>query len=109
MTAKQSSLYQTPRMHAYVAPHGRYTPVDVYEKLAEGARAFFFAATPGSALGARAAALPLLSPSVAQMLKGRHWLTGSGVARQLALLGFLPRSWSYIRDLYSRRSGRALQ
>ena len=43
------------------------------------------------------------------MLKGRHWLVGSGVAGQLALLGFLPRSWSYIRDLYSRHTGHALQ
>ena len=109
LTAKQSGLYQATRMHAYVAPHGRYTPVDVYEKLAEGARAFFFAATPVSALGARAAGLPPLPPSVAHVLKGRHWLAGSGVAGQLALLGFLPRRWSYTRDLYSRRTGRALQ
>ena len=25
------------------------------------------------------------------------------------MMGFLPRSWAYIRDMYSRRSGRALQ
>ena len=43
------------------------------------------------------------------MLTGRHWLAGGGATGQLALLGFLPRSWTYICNLYSRRSGRALQ
>ena len=96
-------------MHAYVVSHGRYMPVDVLGKLAEGARAFFYAATPASTLGALADELPPLSPGVAHVLTGRHWLTSEGVAGQLALLGFLPRHWSYTRDLYPRRSGRALQ
>ena len=43
------------------------------------------------------------------MLMGRHWLSGHAVAGQLALMGYLPRSWMCIRDLYSHRSGRALQ
>ena len=43
------------------------------------------------------------------MLAGRHWLDGDGAAGQLALLGFLPSRWSFIRDLYSRRAGRAIQ
>ena len=43
------------------------------------------------------------------MLAGRHWLEDDGVAGQLALLGFLPRHWSYTRDLDSRRAGRAIQ
>ena len=43
------------------------------------------------------------------MLTGRHWLAGDEAAGQLALLGFLPRSWACTRDLYSRRSGGALQ
>ena len=84
-------------------------PDDVYTTLAEGARAFLFAATPASTLGARATGLPPLPPNAAHALTGRHWLAGSGVANQLALLGFLPRCWTYTRDLYSRRTGRALQ
>ena len=43
------------------------------------------------------------------MLTGRHWLAGDAPTGQLALLGFLPRRWSYVRDLYSRRTGRAIQ
>ena len=68
-----------------------------------------FAATPASTLGARATELPPLPPNAAHALTGRHWLAGSGVANQLTLLGFLPRCWTYTRDLYSRRAGRALQ
>ena len=60
-------------------------------------------------LGARAAEIPPLPSDAARVLTGRHWLAGDEAAGQLALLGFLPRSWAYVCDLYSRRSGRALQ
>ena len=109
LTAKQTGLHRARRMHAYVVLHGQHALVDVLAKLAEGARALFYAATPVSTLGTRAAELPLLLSSVAHVLTGRHWLAGDGVAGQLALLGFLPRHWSYTRDLYSRRAGRALK
>ena len=45
----------------------------------------------------------------ARVLTGRHWLADDEAAGQLALLGFLPRSWAYVRDLYSQCFGRALQ
>ena len=109
LTAKQTGLFCVRRMHAYVVPHGQLAPVDVLARLAEGARAVFYAATPVSALGTRATKLLLLPSDVAHVLTGRHWLARDGVAGQLALLGFLPRRWSYTRDLHSRRAGRALQ
>ena len=108
MTAKQSGLYRALQWHAYVVSDGRHAADDIIEELAAGARAFLYAATPASVLGARAAEPPLPAGAT-RVLTGRHWLSGDAVAGQLTLMGFLPRSWACIRDLYSRRSRRALQ
>ena len=108
LTAKQSGLYHTPRMHAYVVSHEQHVPEDIVGELAAGARAFFYTATPASSLGARAAELPSLPSGASHVLTGKHWLAGNQVAGQLALLGFLPHSWACTCDLYSWCSGRAL-
>ena len=109
LTAKQTGLCRPRRMHAYIISHARDTPHDVLEDLAKGVRAFFYAATPASTLGTRVAEVSPLPPNAAAVLTGRHWLAGGAAQGQLALLGFLPSCWSYVRDLYSRRTGRAIQ
>ena len=84
LTAKQSGLYHAPRMHTYVVSHGQDATEDVVEKLTAGARAFFYyAATPASSLGARAAELPPLPSRAGHVLTGRHWLAGDGLQGSL--------------------------
>ena len=53
MTAKQSGLYHTLRMHVYVVSHGQHAIEDIVQELAAGARAFFYAATPALLLHGR--------------------------------------------------------
>jgi hypothetical protein len=71
----------------------------VLEELAGAVRAFFYAATPASALGTRTTEVSLLSSDATALLTGRRWLTGDAAQGRLALLGLLPRRWSYVRDL----------
>ena len=104
LTAKQTNqgLCQPRRMCACIISHARDTPHTVLEGLVEGVRAFFYAATPASTLGAQVAEVSLLSPGATAVLTGRHWLTGGAAQGQLALLRFLPSCWSYVHDLYSQ-------
>ena len=106
-TAKGAGTHVLPRSFAWLVRHGPAADGPVVAVVGAQLRAFLHTATP---VEARDGALgDCLSPGLRSILYGRHWIVRQKLLLRLACLGFLPKSWSLIRDLLPQKKGRAMQ